>query len=100
MGDVTVIVESIPARETLASEARDEMIHPGLLGLFVGPSLKDRESGSPVMMPPTVFIYQRNLERICQTREELIHEIRITLYHELGHYLGLTEEELEARGLE
>ena len=35
-----------------------------------------------------------------RSREELIHEISLTLYHELGHYLGLEEDELWARGLE
>ncbi|MEZ4655573.1 MAG: metallopeptidase family protein [Candidatus Eisenbacteria bacterium] len=67
--------------------------------MFVGPSLREGGDYDPVSLPPRVYIYQRNLERLCGTREELIYEIRLTVYHELGHYLGLTEEELEQRGL-
>ena len=37
--------------------------------------------------------------RACQTREELVEQIRITVLHEVGHLLGLTEEDLDDRGL-
>lgn len=97
---VPIIVHDLPTRDILLSEGEEEPITPAVLGLFVGPSLKERSVFTPVTLPATIFIYQRNLERFCQTREELIHEIRLTLYHELGHYIGLTEEELEERGLE
>ncbi len=99
--EVPVVVEPMPTRETLAAESdEDETISPGVLGLFVGPNLKERSSLDPYHLPPTIFIYQRNLERFCQTQEELIHEIQLTLHHELGHYLGLEEEELHERGLD
>jgi predicted Zn-dependent protease with MMP-like domain len=98
--NVPVVIEGLPSREILLAQSPEEMITPAVLGLFVGTNLKERSVFDPVSMPPTIFIYQRNLERFCQTREELIHEIHLTLYHELGHYLGLTEEELEERGLE
>lgn len=100
VAQVAIVVEPMPTREILLSESGEETITPGVLGLFVGPSLKDRSSFDPVTVPPTIFLYQRNLERFCQTKEELIYEIKLTLYHELGHYLGLTEDELEERGLD
>lgn len=98
--DLPIVVKDLPAMELLRSETEEDPISPSVLGLFVGTSLKERSVFAPVMLPPTVFIFQKNLERFCQTREELIHEIHITLYHEIGHYLGLSEEELEERGLE
>jgi predicted Zn-dependent protease with MMP-like domain len=97
---VPVVVEDLPSREVLAHESGDEPLTPTVLGLFYGPSLREQSVFDPVPVPPTIFVYQRNLERFCRTREELIEEIRLTLYHELGHYLGLSEEELEKRGLE
>ena len=96
---VAIVVEQIPTPEILRSEGEEESITPGVLGLFVGPNLQERAYFGPVSTPPTIFIYQRNLERFCQTREELIYEIKLTLYHEFGHYLGLSEDELEERGL-
>ena len=97
--DVPIVVQDLPERAVLRQEEGDP-ITPGVLGLFIGHSLRDKSVFSPPDMPPTIFIYQRNLERQCPTREELEHEIYLTLYHELGHYLGLEEEELEERGLE
>jgi predicted Zn-dependent protease with MMP-like domain len=92
---VPVVVEDLPSREILASESEDDPLTPTVLGLFVGPSLREQSVFDPIVTPPTIFVYQRNLERFCQTREELIEEIRLTLFHEVGHYLGKTEEELD-----
>lgn len=97
---IPVVIEDLPSLEILRAEGGDDPITPVVLGLYVGPSLRERSVYESVSTPPTIFIYQRNLERICQTRDELINEIRLTLYHELGHYLGLTDEDLEDRGLE
>jgi predicted Zn-dependent protease with MMP-like domain len=46
-----------------------------------------------------VLLFQRNLERAGQSREEVSREMKITLLHEYGHYLGFDEEELEHLGL-
>jgi predicted Zn-dependent protease with MMP-like domain len=100
MEDVAVVVEPLPAREALVSHSAEVSLSPGICGLFIGPSYQDRGSLGPTTIPPTIFIYQRNLERYCQMREQLIHQIEMTIFHELGHYLGLSEEELEERGLE
>jgi predicted Zn-dependent protease with MMP-like domain len=50
--------------------------------------------------PSSIVLYQRNLERAARTRAELVEEVRITLVHEVGHFLGLSEDELYQRGLE
>jgi len=97
---ISVVIEDLPSLEILRTEGGDDPITPVVLGLYVGPSLRDRSVYEPVTTPPAIFLYQRNLERICQTREELINEIRLTLYHELGHYLGYSDEDLEERGLD
>lgn len=98
---VAAVVETMPSRETILAESdEEESITPSVLGLFVGPNLLERSTQDAFTLPPTIFIYQRNLERFCLTQEELVHEIQLTLHHELGHYLGLEEEELEERGLE
>lgn len=99
LSEIPIVVQDLPEKDVLSAEGGDT-VTPAVLGLFIGPSIKDKSVYSPPSLPPTVFIYQRNLERICQTREELIHEIYLTLYHEIGHYIGLEEDELEARGLE
>ena len=46
-----------------------------------------------------MLLFKRNLEKIASSRAELIKQIRITVWHEIGHYLGKDEEELEKLGL-
>lgn len=99
LNDVPVVVQDLPEKDVLI-DAEGEEVSPTVQGLFIGQTLRDRSVFDTPNVPATIFIYQRNLERMCFTREELIHEIALTLYHELGHYIGLEEDELEARGLE
>jgi predicted Zn-dependent protease with MMP-like domain len=46
-----------------------------------------------------VILFKRNLEKVCRDREELIDQIQITVRHEVGHHLGLSEEDMERLGL-
>ena len=45
-------------------------------------------------LPSSIVLFQRNLERFARSRAELIEEIGVTLVHEVGHFLGLDEDEL------
>jgi predicted Zn-dependent protease with MMP-like domain len=49
--------------------------------------------------PGEIYLFRRNLLRACHDREELAREIRITVQHEVGHLLGLNEDELGSWGL-
>ena len=46
-----------------------------------------------------VILFKRNLEKVCRSREELIEQIQVTVKHEIGHHLGLDEDDLERLGL-
>ena len=92
---VTVTVEALPD-EAVLREANPPM-DPELLGLFVGVPLADRSNFSPGgELPPRILLFKRNLERTFPDPKDLREEIGRTLHHELGHYLGLDEDELEA----
>ncbi len=73
---------------------------PDLLGLFVGPNRAEGvESGDP--LPPEILLFLENLWDYAEGDEDIFREeVRVTYYHELGHYLGLEEGDLEDRGLE
>jgi predicted Zn-dependent protease with MMP-like domain len=45
--------------------------------------------------PDHIVLYQKNIESVCQSEAEVRHQIRQTLIHELGHYFGMTEEQLK-----
>jgi len=73
-------------------------IAPDTLGLFVGPEFADE---GHVPMPPQIILFLQNLWEFSEADEDLFaDEVATTLLHELGHYLGLDEDDLFDRGLE
>ena len=50
--------------------------------------------------PSSIVLYQKNLESFARDRKDLVEQIGITLIHEVGHFLGLDEEDLWELGLE
>jgi len=97
LGEVPVVVQGLPTRELLASE--DHPLPPDLLGLFAGRHLMDRSVSDAPEIPGNIYLFRKNLLRACADREELEREIRITVQHEVGHLLGLDEDDLEEWGL-
>ena len=78
---------------------REEDVPDDLLGLYLGVPLEDKAADSMEMpMPDRILIFRDNLCEMCESREELIDEIRITILHEVGHHFGLDEERLEELG--
>ena len=92
---MAVTVEDLPSDAILQED--DPPFDPAdLLGLFVGVSRDRRSSLSPGgELPPRILLFKKNLERMALEVDELVEEIAVTLYHELGHFLGLDEEDLE-----
>lgn len=90
--NIAIIIEDLPPREARRSDEhtdRDDL----LLGLFHGVPLTEK-STFQTSLPDRIFLYQKNIEAVCSTDEEIRREIRDTLLHELGHYFGLNEDEL------
>ena len=94
--NVSVQVEDFLAIEDLEA---GELLSPMSLGLFRGPNRDQQGFFDGVDLPPAVLLYQRALELTCRTDDELVEQIRITLHHEIGHYLGLDEDDLDERGI-
>ncbi|KAA8743326.1 metallopeptidase family protein [Corynebacterium tuscaniense] len=72
--------------------------NPTLLGLFQGVPLTEQHANHTGYLPDAVFIYKDALEAICSDIEELRHEVKVTVFHEVGHYFGLEENELHELG--
>jgi predicted Zn-dependent protease with MMP-like domain len=80
------------------AELQADGIEADTLGLFTGPEFSDEEN---VPMPPQIILFLENIWEQVETNEKLFREeVRTTFLHELGHYLGLDEDELTERGLE
>jgi predicted Zn-dependent protease with MMP-like domain len=97
---VAILLEEVPEEEVL--HQFDPPAAPGeILGYFSGISMRDRSMDNPWSnLPSAIVLFRRNLERIAGDRERLIDELRITVLHEVGHFLGLDEDDLEERGLD
>jgi predicted Zn-dependent protease with MMP-like domain len=92
---VPVCFESVPADEILA-----EGFEPDILGLFVGPA-HDAAGGGTGELPPQILLFLANLWDYAEGDEPAFRkEVRLTYLHELGHYLGWDESDLEVRGLD
>ncbi len=88
-----VAYEARPGGDLLA-----DGYEPDLLGLFVGSALADADE-SP--LPPQIVLFLENIwEMVEGDDQSYCEEVRTTYLHELGHYLGLDEIDLEERGLE
>ena len=86
-------------RRPNAAHRRDG-IEPDTLGLFVGPEFAfEGSTASP--LPPQIILFLANIWEQAETDAEFFREeVHTTYLHELGHYLGLDEDDLFDRGLE
>lgn len=99
LANVAIILEDYPAEEVLL-QYDPPAAATGLLGYFSGASLMERSVANPWSnLPSAIVIYRRNIERMATTREEVIEQLCITFFHEVGHFLGLGEEDLIERDL-
>jgi len=91
LGDMPVLVEDLPGPDSPG---------PLILGECIGDHRSEAGALDPVTLTPArILLYKRNLERISKDRSELEEEIRTTVLHEILHWLGLDESEVEDRGL-
>jgi predicted Zn-dependent protease with MMP-like domain len=93
MKNIAIVVEDEPSSELL-----DEMgIEPPdtLLGLYQGTPLTERAWGYGNTLPDRVLIFQGPHERDADDEDDLVTAIGETLIHEIGHYFGLSEEEIQ-----
>ena len=96
MKNVSVAVQDQPTTK----ELRAAGVPKGdtLLGLFVGTSLANKSVFDTPQDVDRIILYRKPLEESCANHAELVKEIRKTVIHEVGHFLGMEEEELERLG--
>ena len=75
--------------------------HPGdpdLLGLYEGIALTERDSSYGGALPDTITIFRESLLEICDTEDEVVKEVAITVIHELAHHFGIDDQRLHELG--
>ncbi len=94
--NVPVLIEDFPSRRVVI----EDNVSPQILGLFVGTPHQEKTSISVATVPDQILLFKKNLEKVAASEEELAEEIRKTVLHEVGHYLGFGEEDLAELGYE
>ncbi|MBF4480690.1 Predicted Zn-dependent protease, minimal metalloprotease (MMP)-like domain [Rhodococcus rhodochrous J3] len=71
---------------------------PDLLGLYQGVALTERDSHYAGSLPDTITIYRDAILDICEDDDDVVHEVLVTVVHEIAHYFGIDEERLHQLG--
>ena len=91
--EVAIVVEEEPSLEVLRDlelESEDD-----LLGLYQGIPIDETSFFQPAgELPARISIYRGPILRLCRTKTEVIREVRDTVVHELGHHVGLDDDEM------
>ncbi|MFC0004225.1 metallopeptidase family protein [Micromonospora siamensis] len=87
MNNVVILVEDDPP-------AND----PDLLGLYEGHALTDRGWDYSLVLPDRIFLYRRPILRICDSEEDVVDEVAVTVVHEIAHHFGIDDERLHELG--
>lgn len=93
MESIAVVVEEEPPQEVL--EDLDLEREDDLLGLYQGQSLAADSFFRPGgEAPPRISIYRGPILRLCESPEEVVQEVYDTVVHELGHHVGLDDDDM------
>ena len=94
MSNLAIVVEDEPSRALLREMEIDP---PGtLLGLYTGTPLTERRWDYGNALPDRILLFQGPLQRESEDEEDLMVAIGETLIHEIGHYFGMSEAQIEA----
>ena len=98
------------ALDTIPSELTDNMSNvvilvephneeePSILGLYHGVALTMRDHEYGGFLPDTITIYRDPILAMCRTREQVVHEVAVTVIHEIAHHFGISGDWLHANG--
>ena len=99
--NVAVVVENVPPDQLPRRDSRNAGITDSddaenlVLGVFEGIPTTQKSVSDLSAGPDRIVLYQKNIEAVCSNEDEIRKEIRLTVLHELGHYFGMTEAQLE-----
>jgi predicted Zn-dependent protease with MMP-like domain len=96
LDNVDVVVEDWPTSEQMAGSGIEDGHY--LLGLYEGIPLTDRY-GYDMVLPDKITLFQKPIEAICSSDEEVVAEVRATVVHEVAHHFGIDDDSLDEMGV-
>ncbi len=103
-GLVSDALDSIPQQLTAAIDNVVILVEdrhpdePDLLGLYEGVALTERDSFYAGSLPDAITIYRDALLDMCDSEEEVVKEVAITVVHEIAHHFGIDDDRLHELG--
>lgn len=94
MSNVEVVVEDLPGVEVEGDLLGGE----GLLGLYVGIPLTERSEAYWGVLPDRIYLFQRNIEAVAGSLDDLREVVRTTVIHEIAHHFGIDDDRLDELG--
>jgi predicted Zn-dependent protease with MMP-like domain len=95
MQNIAIVVEDEPTAAQIEEVGLDPQ-EDTLLGLYEGTPLTERGWAQGNILPDKITLFQREIEDESESEDDTVVAIGETLIHEIGHYFGLSEEEIEA----
>lgn len=71
---------------------------PDILGLYEGIPLTERDSWYSGVLPDRIFVFRRPTLAICDTIDDVVDEVTVTVVHEIAHHFGIGDERLHELG--
>ena len=84
--------------DNVVVQVRDQPRVGGLLGLYEGVPLTRREAYGGLVMPDRITIYRLAICDMCETEEEVVDEVAVTVVHEIAHHFGIDDQRLHELG--
>lgn len=97
-------LDTIPAELTAAMDNVVVLVEarnaddPDLLGLYEGVALTERTSSYGGVLPDRISVYQDAILDVCSDADQVVHEVAVTVVHEVAHHFGIDEETLHHLG--
>jgi predicted Zn-dependent protease with MMP-like domain len=85
MDNVVVVVSDRPSRG-------------GMLGLYEGVPLTERAAGYDLVLPDRITLYRRPILEQCADEDDVVHEVLVTVVHEVAHHFGIDDDRLAELG--
>ena len=87
MNNVVVLVEDEPPADD-----------PDLLGLYDGTPLTERDSAYAGVLPDRILVFRNPTLEMCESEQEVVDEVHITVVHEIAHHFGIDDARLHELG--
>ncbi|CAM3681657.1 metallopeptidase family protein [Kibdelosporangium persicum] len=71
---------------------------PSILGLYHGIALTERTSSYGGVLPDRISIYRQPILEICETEDDVVEEVAVTVVHEIAHHFGIDDHRLHELG--